>query len=537
MLALNEENKRLFGEQVGDHVGKLTDLLALQPGTTIDEATIRKVCLSTRLLEGTARMLELDAWSGSLAMFRELVEKAAGNGRHWDEHLSQIVSELVETEEQVVEGILSGDIEPADCTTVFDGIRSETEILLGENPSGDAADATIRFTPVPESSAGNVEDGADRFVTIDRLMDCLGSVRERFREHLDHPQGMDTVKNLELAYGESEFFLGLAGEIIRRLGNRDCPFVARVSSTTVLDGVQDFMRLHGRLHGWKVELDSRSDYFSLEREFASDLAVLLESCVYDICCRYENRDDLELAVAVEITREGSFLSCKIDDNGPDGMIDSEFDTCDALAFYPGLRKVRGIVGGRGGLLWVEPDRGRTARFKFTFPFTDATTDFFIVAAGEREIAVPARVVESIDRLDEERVERRNGRAWLSQAGASMPVVGIDELAGGELVVGNDEDHVMVIGLAEKRVGVLVRGGASRVEAVREQLTGEDWVSLTRRFLHIGEAEYPVLDPVLVFERVDRLEERTDSIEGSASIAEGGDVERVVEEVAIPRAFD
>lgn len=537
MLALNDENKRLFGDQVGDHIEKLTDLLSLRPGAAIDETAVGKVCLSTRLLEGTARMLELDAWSGSLALFRELIEGAMTRNRCWDEHLSQIVSELVETEEQVVGGMLSGGIEPADCAVVFEGIRSETEILLGETPSGDDGDATIRFTPVPDEKNETKNGDAERFVTIDRLMDSLGSVRERFREHLDHPHGMDAVKNLELAFGESEFFLGLAGEIIRRIGDRDCPFVARVSSTTVLDGVQDFMRLHGKLHGWNAQLDTRSDYFSLERQFASELAVLLESCAFDICRRYENRDDLALAVTIEITREGSYLSCKIDDNGPDGMSDSEIDICDTLAFYPGLRKVRGIVGERGGLLWVEPDRGRTARFKFTFPFTDATVDFQIVAAGEREIAVPAVSVEAIVSLDGEQVERKNGRAWLSYAGTRMPVVGIDELAGGELVVGDGEDHVMVIGLAEKRVGILVRGVASRIEAVREQLTGEDWVSLTRRFLHIGEAEYPVLDPVLVFERVDRLEERNDSIEGSASIAEGGDVERVAEEVAIPRAFD
>lgn len=536
MIELNEENKRLFGDQVNDHIEKLSDLLAMPAGTAIEESMIRKACLATRLLEGSARMLGLDAWSATLEMFRGLIEGAAGGGRDWDEQLSQIVSEIVEAEEQVVAEILAGEIDSVDCPAAFDGIRRETEILLGEAPASDGGETSIRFTPVPVDEGETAGSATDRFVTIDRLMDCLGAVRDNFREHLENPHGDDTVRNLELAFGESEFFLGLAGEIIRRLGNRDRPFVAKVSSTTVLDGVQDFIRLHGRLRGWKAALETRSDYFSIEREYASDLAVLLESCVYDSFSMVEDRNGVELAAVVEITREGSFLSCKVRDNGPDRLCDSEIDSCDALAFYPGLRKVRGLIERRGGLLWVEPDRGRTARFKFTFPYAGGTADFVVVTAGGREIAVPCRSIETFLRLDPEGMERQNGRTYVSFAGSRIPIFGMDELSDGELPVGGGEDHVMVFGLAEKRVGIPVRGQGSRVEAVRDQLTDEDWVSLTRRFLHIGEAEHPVLDPVSVFRRVDCLEETADAIDGSASIAGGGDVERAVEEVSVPRAF-
>ena len=137
MIELNEENKRLFGDQVNDHIEKLSDLLAMPAGTAIEESMIRKACLATRLLEGSARMLGLDAWSATLEMFRGLIEGAAGGGRDWDEQLSQIVSEIVEAEEQVVAEILAGEIDSVDCPAAFDGIRRETEILLGEAPASD----------------------------------------------------------------------------------------------------------------------------------------------------------------------------------------------------------------------------------------------------------------------------------------------------------------------------------------------------------------------------------------------------------------
>jgi len=111
MAILKEENRRLFGEQVNDHIEKLNELMGLSSGAPFNDQAIRRTCLATRLLEGSARMLDLNAWSGTLKAFRELMEHASAAGRHWDEHLAQIVSEVLETEEQIVAEILAGELE------------------------------------------------------------------------------------------------------------------------------------------------------------------------------------------------------------------------------------------------------------------------------------------------------------------------------------------------------------------------------------------------------------------------------------------
>ena len=85
-------------------------------------------------------------------------------------------------------------------------------------------------------------------------------------------------------------------------------------------------------------------------------------------------------------------------------------------------------------------------------------------------------------------------------GLRIPVCRIDELAADELNAGSEGDHVVVLGLAEKRIGILSDGPGRKVEGLIEQVTENGWASLSRRLLHIGEREFPILDFQLVLDR-------------------------------------
>jgi len=153
LLILKEENRRLFGEQVNDHIEKLNDLMSLTSGTVFNENAIRRACLATRLLEGSTRMLGLDGWSRTLRMFRELLEKSAGSGRCWDEQLSQIVSEVLETEEQMAAEIFAGELEEIGRSDTFNGLQREIECIAGEAVGAAAAlpgkfDLLAEWSPV-----------------------------------------------------------------------------------------------------------------------------------------------------------------------------------------------------------------------------------------------------------------------------------------------------------------------------------------------------------------------------------------------------
>ena len=132
MQPLSESNKQLFNEQVRDHIEKLNGLMTLASGMAIEAGSIRKVCLATKLLEGSTSMLGIDEWSGTLAMFRELLDMSSRSSRCWDEQLSQIVSEVLETEEQVITDILVREVTEVDFSGSFEGLKREMEFLLSE---------------------------------------------------------------------------------------------------------------------------------------------------------------------------------------------------------------------------------------------------------------------------------------------------------------------------------------------------------------------------------------------------------------------
>ena len=124
VVMLSNENRQLFGEQVNDHIAKLNDLMGLACGQALDRTPVEKACFAGRLLEGSTRMLGLDEWCRTLEMFRELLERSLAAGRYWDEQVSQIVSETLETEETAVSEIVADDEEIFGLQTLSINIAS-----------------------------------------------------------------------------------------------------------------------------------------------------------------------------------------------------------------------------------------------------------------------------------------------------------------------------------------------------------------------------------------------------------------------------
>ncbi|MDD3643269.1 MAG: hypothetical protein PHQ19_07410, partial [Candidatus Krumholzibacteria bacterium] len=157
---LNSENRQLFGDQVRDHIAKLNDLMERGSGEQIRAATVQKSCFAGRLLEGSTRMLGLGGWSRSLTLLRELLERAATIRRPWDEQLSQIVSEILEAEEQAVEAILSEGTEGVEDDR-FEGFSQELELLISEpfaEAPGETEESVRIEVPAPTGDAGEPEE-------------------------------------------------------------------------------------------------------------------------------------------------------------------------------------------------------------------------------------------------------------------------------------------------------------------------------------------------------------------------------------------
>lgn len=545
MVMLSSENRQLFGEQVDDHIAKLNELMGLACGQPLDRAPVEKACFAGRLLEGSTRMLGLDEWCRTLTMFRDLLEKSLASGRHWDEQVSQIVSEILETEEQAVSEIIADENEEIDLTH-FGGLQQEIELVLSEPfenvndaPSEQGVrienDATEEDQPLFElparegsreestlqgdvhGSGSSTVEKTDGFATIARLQDSLKKIDYRLEECLsDGNRGDAAVRDLELAIGESEFFMAMLGSMLSRLGDNRKTFRSKVSSSTVMDGLKDFIGIHSRLRNWKTELRTRTDDFSLEREAATDLAIILENCVFDICRMSERSNRRDVSVKIDISSEGSYLTAKVFDDASDYLSDSEIDRDDAMAYYHGLLQARGLLRKWGALLWVEPGEGSEDRFRFTFPRTSVITDYHLIDSAGMTFVVPKHGVDTVIDLSHARIDSDQGGKSVMYDGSRIPVCRIDELAADKLNAGAEGDHVVVLGLAEKRIGILSDGPGRKVEGLIEQITENGWASLSRRLLHIGEREFPVLDFQLMLDRYSLVQGLEDEEGGAGS---------------------
>ena len=529
MVMLSSENRQLFGEQVNDHIAKLNDLMGFTCGQPLDRTPVEKATFAGRLLEGSTRMLGLDEWCRTLTMFRELLERSLSAGRHWDEQVSQIVFEILETEEQAVAEIIADGDGEIDLTH-FGGLQQEIELILSE-PFGSIDDTTsepgvsiekesaqgeesLFEMPAGDSSpeetvqqsteAGSGESTGcetNGFATIERLQSSLKKIDDRLEECLSEGnRGDAAIRDLELAIGESEFFMAMLGSMLSRLGDNHKTFRSKVSSSTVMDGLNDFIGVHSRLRNWKTELRTRTDDFSLEREAATDLAVILENCVFDICKMSERSNRRDISVKIDVSSEGSYLTARVFDDASNYLNDSEIDRDDAMAYYHGLLQARGLLRKWGALLWVEPGDGSEDRFRFTFPRTSVITDYHLIDSAGMTFAVPKHSVDNVIDLSRNQIDSDQGGRSVRQGGSRIPVCRIDELAADELDAGPEGNHVVILGLAEKRIGILSDGPGRKVEGLIEQVTENGWASLSGRLLHIGEREFPVLDVQLVIDR-------------------------------------
>jgi chemotaxis signal transduction protein len=110
---------------------------------------------------------------------------------------------------------------------------------------------------------------------------------------------------------------------------------------------------------------------------------------------------------------------------------------------------------------------------------------------------------------------------------------VDEIAVvDEFEASGRADRVLVIGRAEKRVGLLVDGVSRTIDCVSEQVTEGSWASLAKSILNLGEEEFPIIDADLVLRITSSLQSIEGGPEEAGTYADGGQGND--QEVAVPR---
>lgn len=529
MPELSQENIKLFQEQVDDHVSKLADLMGHSTGQSINPDVLSRACFAGRLLEGSTKMLGFEEWSTVLTCLRQLLDMVKEGHGLWDENQSQVVSEILEIEERVSDLMVEKELDEIYDPGHFEGLRKEVNFLIEEYDAV-SIDTTIE-EGFSESSSVYLEESSDdvegeeseeRFSALDRLITLFELLKNDFDFCLDnHSEWKGKIGEIGRAYGESEFYMSLVKDVINRISKSERSFSTDISSNVVVQGIRDIINLYGELKEWDVRFSPTSEEFILDRDIGSDLVRIVESCLYDISSLSEINNDDDLNLELDIHSLGSYIQVVIRDNFENYLRDPEVDNDDIAAYYKGLIAIRNILRRLGGLLDVEPDKGRGGRFKFTLPKTYNRTEMHIFRVSDMELCVPLRMVEEVIEFSEDKVVLEEDRYYIVSADSKIPVFSMGELASEEVESRTEYGNMVVTGIAEERIAIFCDDRGYKVESIRDQLVEEDWASISRFCLQIGERACPVLDMELVMNRVNYLRGLDVSYAGAEPVSADG----------------
>jgi len=274
----------------------------------LDEVVVERVNLATRLLEGSTRMLGLTGWADTLSMLHELLIRGVAGGGQWDEKLSQVVSEVLESEEQMLAEILTGEVEDIDCTDLFSGLQKEIEYLLNEDFVEDGKRGTpgIEMKYSSEPPTVDVEEPGRRYgsKTIEIISNSVEEIRDRLDDFMTSGVIDDeAINSIETSFGQAEFAIAMLHNMVKRLKGNGHGFRAKVGSDRVVEVIKDFFSIYNKGEHWNAKLEADCGDFPMDLHYAKAVASASQAIILDVSRMFATRTEPELVIYIGMKNE------------------------------------------------------------------------------------------------------------------------------------------------------------------------------------------------------------------------------------------
>ncbi len=509
------DSKTLFVKQVQSHSQALCELLGCDTTAAAPSNIIERCAVATRMLAGTSSLMGLDAWEQVLAAFEDLLVKYNEAGMPWDERIAQFTSELIERQEKLVDGhaadpsVAIAQVVPPEELSAL----SEEAALLQETIAAFAAQSPAPAVEPASPTSPTGPTGADA--------GTAGKVSEAG----ESGRGQDVPMRGVVGELESAFRVLTAELNSQAFGARDwtADNIATMRSqlwylnfyTCSLEQMIErhnpaMVVNHCNLMPLRIVLGDLANEVSESGEKIMDIVLngeetlidprllpiagdILHRMINDVFSRSEHNG---LGIKIDVAEFRGAIRWRITDNGNNFISDSQLDHEDQLAFYPGLKSVRKLLGRYNGVLWVEPRPAEQVRFEFTLPVSKSTRAFMLWGAGDGCFAI--RSVQICDLMPVAGAPRGEDTfgEFLTIDGMRVPLLALDVLykegpSGGDMVA--------VIGSLEKRVAFYVSGGGALAHGTVLEGVVPVWRGPDQRVALVDERRVALLDADLVLE--------------------------------------
>jgi two-component system chemotaxis sensor kinase CheA len=137
----------------------------------------------------------------------------------------------------------------------------------------------------------------------------------------------------------------------------------------------------------------------------------------------------------------------------------------------GLDVVKTNVAKLGGMIDVETELGVGTRFTITLPITLAIIQALLVEAGGQVYAIPLNSILESNRIYRDQIRTVERREVIHLRDTTLPLLRLTEIFGLKGNGGEDSEklYVVVVGLAEKRLGLVVDSLRGQQEVVIKSL--------------------------------------------------------------------
>jgi chemotaxis protein histidine kinase CheA len=544
------DQHELFAQQVRDHAGKIEELLRVPEGECVPPLLGERLVRGTKLLWGSASIMGLESFKGTLQVLSRLWSGSPGASLRWTEPLARVHRELSGLEENLSseldrpEAFRSVEEEYAprlrELSSRIESLREEAEFTVP--PASDTPPTTSDVSPAAEVSGPPFSapiaamepetSGPLLYFTSEctQLLALLEKASHTFtasalEEESPDDEPVDHVlADLERRVRTLRRHLASSGVESRDDASSE---ERRFPFTMLEDILRGFVALRSPLVGIEVAVDVRASEISLDETCFEATARILENLISDGLEREraEKRSGKKISIEVEAQEVGGTIRVALWDSGSNSMTEGRMELEDCLAFYPSLRRVRSELEPLKGLLWVEPKvegvEGEFPRFMFSLPTTVSNRPYVLLQIGPEQVVVPHSSLDAVLSLSHVRIEEDDDGRVACWNGHRIEVADLG-LLHDELPLPEDgAEFLAVFGSVDRRVGMVVDGEASEAKGEVREPSGGPWSLVSCRCLTLSDgSRAPILDYRRIEHHIRLGQDSTSSLGGAGGEEEG-----------------